>query len=61
MGAVLELTEADFTESSASPATVASLTRITKRYANGVLALDNLSLTLRRGEIVPMVRANRRQ
>ncbi len=37
---------------------VASLTSITKRYANGVLALDDLSLTLRRGEIVALLGPN---
>jgi ABC-2 type transport system ATP-binding protein len=40
------------------PTLVASLTRITKRYGNGVLALDDLSLTLRRGEIVALLGPN---
>jgi ABC-2 type transport system ATP-binding protein len=38
--------------------TVASLGHVTKRYANGVLALDDLSLTLRRGEIVALLGPN---
>ncbi len=42
----------------ASPAAVASLSNITKRYSNGVLALDDLSLTLRRGEIVALLGPN---
>ena len=37
---------------------VASLSRITKRYGNGVLALDDLSLTLHRGEIVALLGPN---
>lgn len=40
-----------------SPA-VASLDRITKRYANGVVALDDLSLTLHRGQIVALLGPN---
>lgn len=38
--------------------TVASLTNITKRYKNGVTALDGLSLNLRRGEIIALLGAN---
>jgi ABC-2 type transport system ATP-binding protein len=38
--------------------TVASLGHVTKRYANGVLALDDLSFTLRRGEIVALLGPN---
>jgi ABC-2 type transport system ATP-binding protein len=37
---------------------VASLNRITKRYANGVVALDDLSLGLHRGEIVALLGPN---
>jgi ABC-2 type transport system ATP-binding protein len=38
--------------------TVASLGNITKRYSNGVVALDGLSLSLRRGEIVALLGPN---
>jgi ABC-2 type transport system ATP-binding protein len=38
--------------------TVASLSAVTKRYANGVLALDNLSLQLHRGQIVALLGPN---
>jgi len=55
MSAVLE-----FTEVPAQPGSeiVASLEGITKLYRNGVLALDNLSLTLHRGEIVALLGPN---
>ena len=38
--------------------TVASLSAVTKRYGNGVLALDNLSLSLQRGQIVALLGPN---
>jgi ABC-2 type transport system ATP-binding protein len=38
--------------------TVASLAAVTKRYGNGVLALDNLSLSLQRGQIVALLGPN---
>jgi ABC-2 type transport system ATP-binding protein len=37
---------------------VASLSEITKRYSNGVTALDGLSLNLRRGEIIALLGPN---
>lgn len=37
---------------------VASLSNITKRFPNGVLALDRLSLTLHRGEVVALLGPN---
>lgn len=57
MSAVMEL------ESTAEPTThngetVASLTNISKRYRNGVVALDGFSLQLRRGEIVALLGPN---
>jgi ABC-2 type transport system ATP-binding protein len=62
MNAVLEFTEAGSNgyggASQAPNEIVASLTHIAKRYANGVLALDNLSLTLHRGEIVALLGPN---
>jgi ABC-2 type transport system ATP-binding protein len=62
MSAVLEFSETGSTEYGCASETpneaVASLAHITKRYANGVLALDNLSLTLHRGEIVALLGPN---
>jgi ABC-2 type transport system ATP-binding protein len=37
---------------------VASLNHVTKRFPNGVVALDNLSLTLRRGEVLALLGPN---
>ena len=37
---------------------VASLSHVTKRFPNGVVALDDLSLSLRRGEVVALLGPN---
>jgi ABC-2 type transport system ATP-binding protein len=58
MSAVLEFTEAPAAASVGRTETVASLTAVTKRYSNDVTALDNLSLGLRRGEIVALLGPN---
>jgi len=42
----------------APAAPVASLSNVTKRYKNGVVALDNLSLQLQRGQIVALLGPN---
>ena len=55
MTAVIEMPEIATT---ASAETVASLSGVTKRYANGVLALDGLSLSLKRGEIIALLGPN---
>jgi len=55
MTAVIEMPEVATTTTAE---TVASLIGVTKRYANGVLALDGLSFNLRRGEIVALLGPN---
>ena len=59
MSAVLEISRdviapvpAPFTQA------VASLNQVTKRFPNGVVALDKLSLTLHRGEVVALLGPN---
>jgi ABC-2 type transport system ATP-binding protein len=57
MSTVIEMPEATTTARTAAE-TVASLTNVTKRYTNGVVALDGLSLTLARGEIIALLGPN---
>ena len=58
MNAVLDDTQALPAVVDVPVASVASLAAVTKRYRNGVLALDNLSLTLHAGEIVALLGPN---
>ncbi len=58
MSATLQRSEDLSSHPPAPSDTVASLSRVTKRYANGVLALDDLSLTLQRGQIVALLGPN---
>jgi ABC-2 type transport system ATP-binding protein len=59
MSAVIELATPTETRTTSQPTdVVASLTNITKRYKNGVVALDGLSLELKRGEIVALLGPN---
>jgi ABC-2 type transport system ATP-binding protein len=58
MPATLETLETAAKTRPAAAAVIASLTNITKRYRNGVTALDGLSLDLRRGEVVALLGPN---
>jgi ABC-2 type transport system ATP-binding protein len=56
MSAVLEMPEAAAMRRASE--TIAALNNVTKRYSNGVTALDELSLTLGRGEVVALLGPN---
>jgi ABC-2 type transport system ATP-binding protein len=62
MSAVLAFTSTEIRDQAvpdaATQETVASLAGVTKRYANGVVALDNVDLSLRRGEIIALLGPN---
>lgn len=58
MNAVLEPITATARSHSSSQDAVASLHDVTKRYRNGVIALDHLSVELRRGQIVVLLGPN---
>ena len=58
MSAVLETAGVVPFSSLAAETAVATLNSVTKRYANGVVALNDLSLSLKRGEVVALLGPN---